>query len=1095
MMKRVFSILIFVILIFRVFPGGKELERAKNYLKAVEAEITTPLTWDYSVDGKLWRTYDGACLGGRKFLLRTSLSFKKIFAGIKVEGKQTGLKLRFAFRGLVIADVLLDGKKVAVLRLNAGDATPKEEERFVLLGNNHGGEHILTLSFENKGFLPPRGNYLPPRKKPPEEKGIYLCLRSSEVFYKGSEEALRLVKDWISSMKVAYFLLNPVLVRRTFTGKPYKIEDRRRISRQKLKQLKSRWVKAVFSFDLPALRRGDWDKVRESIKRSYREAHELSRFAWGFKVFIVGNSHIDVAWLWRIYETMHVARNTFYTVIKNMAEYPELHYAQSSAIMYRWMEEFFPEVFREIKEKVKEGRWEIVGGMWLEPDCNLISGESWVRQILYGKRYFREKFGVDVKIGWNIDSFGYNWNMPQIYKKSGIDYFVTQKLLWNDTTVFPYYVFWWEGVDGTRILSYFPPVGYTSTLRLIPTVKALSTYNATTGYKNTMILYGLGDHGGGPNREILDRVRGYANLKIKPQFVHSTAMEFFRNVERDLGDSLPVWKNELYLEYHRGTYTTHSEIKKNNRKSEALLMVSEELASIAHLLGGEYPSGEFERAWELVMTNQFHDVLPGSGITPIYRDAMEFYHRAYKILKRVNRNSLSTLISRIDTQVKGEPVFVYNPLSWRRKDYVKVKLPEKFWGRSLRLMSPEGKAVPMEVFKEGGDYYMGFIAEVPPLGYAIYSLEEGRGPEISTDLKAHDLVLENRFYRMKIDPRTGNMRSFYSKELKREFIAQGKQGNVLQIYEDIPENWDAWNIGYTGRMWELNRAKEVKLIYVSPVRAVIRVKKTFLGLSKSRYSPTEDFPSSFFTQDITLYSGLDRVDVKMKADWWEDHMFLKVAFPVSISSKVAYYEIPFAAIGRSTEMKTPWEKARFEVPAHRWGDLSDGKAGISFFNDSKYGYDIHNGVMKLSLLRSPLWPDPTADRGKHNFTYSLYTHKGNWNQGETVRRGYELNTPMVVLVVGKHPGKLPKEFSFFSVDGRDVVLAAVKKSEDGDYLVFRLYEAHGRDAEANLKLFRKPKLVYEANLMEEKIGEVKFKGRVIPMKFKPFEIRTLKIKF
>ncbi len=1094
-MKRVFAILSLLILGNWVFSMD-DLKGARNYLSEIEKEINTSLeSWSYSREGKQWKGYEpGSYLGMQKFYLRTGFRFKKVLAGVRVEGSEAQLNLELRVRGLVRISVFLDGKKLKSFTVNAGDGTPLSRAISVPLGKSDGSSHQLVLEVFNEGFLPPRGNYWPPRKELPPEEGIYFSLRKAEVFYPEAQEELRIVRDWIDSMKVAYLLLNPVLLRYTFTGKPYKIKDLRRVDRKKIRRLNRQWVKAVMSFNLGAMRRGDSSALLSSIERSYRISEELSRYARTFQLFIVGNAHIDVAWLWRIYETMRVARNTFYTVIKNMAEYPELRYAQSSAIMYQWMEEYFPEVFEAIREKVKEGKWEIVGGMWLEPDCNLISGESWVRQILYGKRYFRDKFGVDVKVGWNIDSFGYNWNMPQIYRKSGIDYFVTQKIWWNDTTVFPYYVFWWEGVDGTRILSYFPPVGYTSRLRLIETVKALSTYEATTGYKKALILYGMGDHGGGPNREILNRVRHYAELKISPQFIHSTSMDFLKNIERDLGNSIPVWRDELYLEYHRGTYTTHSEIKKNNRRSEAMLSTTEKLASLAYLFGKDYPSADFLRAWKLVMTNQFHDILPGSGITSIYRDAMEFYRRAFKILGRIKSSSARYLFSRVNTEVKGLPLVVFNPLSWERKDYVKAKLPRELQGKFLVLRDPRGKVHPCEVFQEEGELYLGFIAEVPALGYVVYSLEEGKN-HLATNLRARDYVLENAYYRVKVNPRTGNISSLYYKRLGKEFIPSGREGNLLQVWEDIPERWDAWNIGYTGRMWEINRADSVKLIHLSPVRAVIRVKKSFLGLSKSRYSPTEDFPSSFFVQDITLYAGLDRVDIKMKADWWENHMFLKVAFPVSVRSERAAYEIPFAAIERTTKMQTPWEKARFEVPAHRWADLSDGKAGISLLNDSKYGYDIHGNVMKLSLLRSPLWPDPTADRGKHSFTYSLYAHPGTWAQSHTVERGYELNQPLLAFLVGKHPGKLPRRFSFFSLSSSGIILDTVKKAEDDGALVLRLYESKGKPEEVVLTLYKIPRGVWETNLMEENPVPLGFKGREVPLKFKKFEIKTLKIKF
>ncbi len=1095
-MKKITVIFILLILLSGMAIGG-EREAAKAYLDSIVREMDSSISeWKIWKNGE-WTDYRiGSGFKEQRIRLRSNFELRRVYSGVNVENSPVFLELKLVGRGLIEGKVLLDGNSVGVFRIDGADGNYKDKTITVSLGKNIPGIHELSIEAVNKGFKPPRGEFWPPRNTPLPEEGIYFSLRSAKILYETAHNVSLKVMDWIDSMKVSCILLNPELVKRTFTGKPFRIEDRRKISRKRLSRLNRIWARAVMSFSLDALKAGDTKRLIASIENSYKMSRELSRFARTFKIFMLGNAHIDIAWLWRIAETREVARNTYATVLKNMDEYPELIYAQSQAITYEWMEKYYPDIFHEIKRRVKEGRWEIVGGMWLEPDCNLISGESWVRQILYGKRYFRKKFGVDVKIGWNIDSFGYNWNMPQIYKKSGIDYFITQKILWNDTTVFPYNIFWWQGVDGTRILSYFPPVGYTSRLDLIRTTRALSTYHANTAYRKALILYGLGDHGGGPNREILNRVRHYKSLRIAPEFVPSTAMGFLKNVEKDLGSKIPTWKDELYLEYHRGTYTTHSEIKKNNRKSEIMLSVAEKLASIAHELGKLYPSDRFLEAWKLVMTNQFHDILPGSGITPIYRDAMEFYRRARRILGRIQKDSLSFITSRIYTRVKGVPVVVFNPLSWKRTDYVKFKLPEEMKGKNYRVMGPEGKEIPCEILKMDDGIYMGFIArDVPPVGYRVYSIVKGKASAINTDLKAKGYTLENAYYRIVINPGTGNIKSLYDKRLKREFIAPGKEGNVLQVYEDRPERWDAWNIGYTGRMWELNKPDEVKLIHFSPVRAVIRVKKSFLGLSKDRYSPTEDFPSSFFEQDITLYAGVDRIDVKMKADWWETHMFLKVAFPVAVHGDNAAYEIPFATIERTTKMDTLWEKARFEVPAHKWGDLSDDRGGISLLNNSKYGYDIHGNVMKLSLLRAPLWPDPTADRGKHCFVYSLYTHPGKWNKAHTVQRGYELNTPMVVTVTDSHDGEFPKEYSFFTVSNSGVILDTVKKAEDDDSIVLRLYEAHGIPEEVSIRIFRKPVKVWETNLMEENPVVVPFSGKTIKLRFKKFEIKTLKIKF
>ncbi len=340
------------------------------------------------------------------------------------------------------------------------------------------------------------------------------------------------------------------------------------MAKEKLARLDAAFDRAVAALDLKALAAGGWPQVQSSLKRSLRLAAPVKSYLGEFRIQLVGNAHIDIAWLWRIVETMALSKNTYETVIKNMAEYPELTYAQSEAVTYDWIEKQHPDLFKAIKDKVRAGRWEIVGGMWVEPDCNLIAGESWARQLLYGKKYFREKFGVDVRIGWNPDSFGYNWNMPQLYKQSGIDSFITQKLWWNDTTVFPHFLFNWQGVDGSTILTYMPPLSYASELELKEVANGVSKYEATTGLKESLILYGLGDHGGGPNREILDRVRGFGKLALAPKFIHTTPSPFLQKLRKEKLD-LPLWKDELYLEYHQGTFTTQGAIKKNNRRTEA----------------------------------------------------------------------------------------------------------------------------------------------------------------------------------------------------------------------------------------------------------------------------------------------------------------------------------------------------------------------------------------------------------------------------------------------------------------------------------------------------------------------------------------------
>jgi alpha-mannosidase len=1014
------------------------------------------------------------------------------------------LKLNLYSKGFSEVEIWVGEKQVDTFTIDGSSGTGVEmEKEVVITPSTIAGEYRIKIKVHNKGFKPFRTGYWPPRKTELKEENSYFYLEEANIVFPAAADLHRRLKGWLLSMKIAHALLNPDFKRYTFIGDPFTIEDKRKTPKTRLEELKKLLKQTVMSIPPAMLQANQPREMVRAVRRSYRRSKLLREFAREFKIYLIGNAHIDIAWLWRMRETVIVARNTYDTVLKNMVEYPELHYAQSQALTYLWMEENYPEIFQRIKQKVKEGQWEIVGGMWVEPDCNLISGESWVRQLLYGKRYFKEKFDLEIDTGWNPDSFGYNWNMPQIYSKSGIKRFITQKIWWNDTTVFPYFIFWWQGVDGTRLMTYFPPVGYTSRVRLPRDIPNITRYEATTGYKKTLILYGIGDHGGGPNREILNRIRDYNNLYIAPEFIHSKSIDFLKNMTTDLEENIPVWKDELYLEYHRGTYTTQAEVKKNNRKCESLLSSAEKWASITFLMDNAYPQKELEEAWKVVLTNQFHDILPGSSITPVYRDAPEDYKKARKKINKVITGSLNEIAEKVDTStVKGTPLVIFNPLSWKRTDVASVKMVLSD-DQTVQILDAQGKEVPVEIKREcdTSEASLYFIAkDIPAVGYNVFSIIKTKrqyNNEKPKDTGSDDfLQIENKFFTLKINRKSGNIAGLLDKRLNKEFVETGKEANVLQVYEDLPERWDAWNIGYTGRMWELNEAESVELVEDSSLRKVVKVKKNFLGLSKSRYSPTEDFPSSFFTQYIILYNDLDRIDIKTEADWWEDHMLLKAAFPVSIKSDYATYEIPFASIQRTTKFETLWEKARFEVPALRWADLSDDTAGISLLNDSKYGYDIHGNVIKLSLLRAPTWPDPMADRGKHTFVYSLYTHGGGVPGGDTVKRARELNIPLQACISDKHKGTLPgKGFGFFDVDSGSVILDTVKKAEGDDGIILRLYESGGVDGRAEVIFFRSPKSIYETDLMENVVKEHPVEGKSFSLAFKKFEIKTLKLFF
>jgi alpha-mannosidase len=427
-----------------------------------------------------------------------------------------------------------------------------------------------------------------------------------------------------------------------------------------------------------------------------------------------------------------------------------------------------------------------------------------------------------------------------------------------------------------------------------------------------------------------------------------------------------------------------------------------------------------------------------------------------------------------------------------------ISFPKDY--RDLQLLDEAGRDIVFQVspMKSCSEIEISFIAsKIPPLGYRVYSLVPvpKKPMEEMFFEESFETVLENKVLRVEIDDASGNIRSIFDKRLDREFVEPGEEANKLWVYEDLPERWDAWNIGYTGRGWELNKADKVELVSSGPVKTIYRVDKSFLGISKERYYPTEDFPSSFFKQYITLYNGLDRIDIRTEADWWEDHLSLKACFPVAVKADKAFYEIPFAAIGRTTRSETLWDKARYEVPALRWADLSDEKGGIALLNDSKYGYDIHGNTIKLSLLRSPTYPDPQADRGKHTFTYALYPHAGTWQQSQVVRRGQELNQPLLVRIIEKHGGSLPLLFSFFGIESDGVIIDAIKQAENDRDLVFRLYESKGRAEKAVLTFFRQPKRIVAADLLENETAALSLKGDHLELSFRSFEIKSVKIRF
>jgi alpha-mannosidase len=874
--------------------------------------------------------------------------------------------------------------------------------------------------------------------------------------------------------------------------------------------------KAAGSVDLTALDAKDQTKFDASLKQAQSTLEELKPVLQQATFHLTGNSHIDAAWLWPWTETVDVVKRTFGTALQLMNEYPDYTYTQSAAQYNAWIADKYPQMNDEIKQRIKEGRWEIVGGMWVEPDLNMPDGEAQVRSILVGKRWFQKEYGVDVRIGWNPDSFGYTWQLPQIYKRSGIDYFVTQKMTWNDTNQLPFKLFWWESPDGSKVLTYFPHDYANDNLNPVRLSADLAqARERAPGMTEMMDLYGIGDHGGGPTRAILDEgVHWMQPDKVVPKSNFGTAQTFFSSVEKTIAPnspvwdyssiakgytpppapsngevSIPTWKTEMYFEYHRGVMTTQANHKRNMRDSEEQALNAEKYASLAWLDGKAYPGNELTEAWKKITFNDFHDLAAGSGIGIIYKEAQKDFDDVRWATNEISQQSIKTLQAGIDTHVAaGVPILVLNPLAWERSGpvTVDVEMPSAATG-GVSVLDAANHVVPSQILKSDAKtntYSLLILAEnVPSMGYRVLHVVAGTRP-FASDLKADGLTLENAALKVTVDKQTGCITSLYDKKAKFETLAPGACGNQLQTFKDLPKDYDAWNIdpGTLDHFTSIDNADSVELVDKGPLRAAIRV--------------THTWQSSKFVQDITLDTGADQVNVVNDFDWHESHVLLKAAFPLAATSDKATYEVPYGTIQRATTRNNSWEKAQFEVPALRWADLGDGQHGFSLINNSKYGYDDAGNVLRLSLLRSPTWPDPDADRGHHHFTYALYPHSGDWKQALTVRHGYDYNYPLKAMQVESHTGSLPAQFAYVTVKPENVVLTAMKKAEDSNALIFRVYEWAGKSGDVEIHVPKGATGATETNLMEKPEGSaLKLDGDTVTATIHPFEILTVRVDY
>jgi alpha-mannosidase len=753
------------------------------------------------------------------------------------------------------------------------------------------------------------------------------------------------------------------------------------------------------------------------------------------EVGAIGHAHLDTAWLWPLAETWRKAQRTFTTQLALMRDYPEHRFACSSAQHYAWVKERDPELYEQILARVREGQWVPVGGTWIEPDCNLPSGESLVRQFLYGQRFFEAELGDRAREFWNPDVFGYANQLPQIVRGAGMTRFLTQKLSWNRFTSLPFHTFAWEGLDGSRITTHFPPADtYNAQVGVAELRRSARDYKDHDRSRHSLLVFGHGDGGGGPTPEMLETLRRVGDLQGVPRTRLVTAEEFFAALEEDAPD-LPVVVGELYLEFHRGTYTTQAAIKGANRRCEAALHDAELLAALASpTAGADYPHEDLGALWRLLALNQFHDILPGSSIGEVYADA-------HAQLEQVERDARELAATAAGALVGGGDGHV--PLN------------------TVGAARAEVAELP------GGD-----LAFVTAPSCGVGSLAAPPAP-VSIEEDGDGWVLDNGVLAARLGA-DGSVASLALREDGREALAA--PANRFELYDDRPLNWDAWDVDpfhlETGR--PCAGARSARVERAGPLRAEV-VFEHEIG------------SASHLVQTVRLDAGARRVEFHTEVEWRERHRMLKVAFPLGVHADRATYEMPFGHAERPTHYSTLADLARYEVPGHRWADLSEHGYGVALLNDGKYGHSAFGDTLRLSLLRATTSPDPEADQGHHRFAYALMPHAGGWREAGVVAEARRFNQPLLWAQGSAQPR------SYATVDDPNLVLDTIKRAEDGDALVVRLYEAHGARGAASLRLGLPVKSAHFANLLEDQGEAARVDGDAIEVPYRPYEIVTLLI--
>jgi len=792
-------------------------------------------------------------------------------------------------------------------------------------------------------------------------------------------------------------------------------------------------------------------------------------------VWLTGHAHIDLAWLWPLEETRRKARRTFHTVNALMERYPQLRFNQSSAQLYAWIEQDDPELFQQIRTRVREGRWEIIGGMWVEPDGNLPGGESWVRQILLGQRYFQSRFGKRPRVAWIPDSFGFTGNLPQLLLSGGLQYFFTHKMTWNEQNLFPYDLYWWEGLDGSRVLAHSflnPGGGYNGRVAAFDVGETWRNFKGKDRQTHTLLAIGHGDGGGGPSADMLDRFERFRNFPGLPHLVMGQVEQYFEQIVKN---DLPIWVGEKYLEFHRGTYTTQSHVKSLHRRLEHALVEAETAVTLASKQGNNpYPAMEFARLWQTLLLNEFHDILPGSSINSVYETTKKDLGLALETARALRDNALARLSSFARTSADSG-IAIWNmqlhdrPLRVELRDFPSI--PQ-------RLVTDTGQEVLSQFSFENTLLVSAPEIRVPGLGSITIRCMNGKSERNHRTLRGTSSELENEHIRavFNID---GTIAALHDKQYGRQVLED--RGNQLWIYTDIPRQFDAWDIdaSYAREGAELTAISPPALVESGPVRAAVQVIR--------RINETE------IVQEYRLYYGERILEVRTKVQWHGRRHLLRAIFPLQVRTHEGWTETAFGAVPRPTHQNTPWDQARFEVPGHRWVDLSEPNYGVTLVTDSKYGYSIDGNVIGLSLLRAPIYPDPFADEGSHEFGYALYPHAGDW-RASSVRTARNFNSPLSGILLEHSSSECSQFVIPIRLTGDRLELSALKKAEDSDAMILRLYEPHGDRGQAVIESAAPLREALLVDILEEPVRTLQIdEKRRVRLPFTPFQVLTVKL--